>query len=101
MRLNRLTVSFVLCGSLLLSSGCSHQNKASESAESAGAVTSKEVTYSSGTTQLKGFIAYPAGNEKRPAVLVVHEWWGLDDYVKSRVLKLAEAGYVAMAIDMY
>lgn len=102
MSFHRLTSSIVLCGSLLLSSSaCSHQNKGAESADSASAVTSKEVAYSSGSTQLKGFIAYPAGTEKRPAVLVVHEWWGLDEYVKTRVLKLAEAGYVAMAVDMY
>lgn len=102
MRFHKLARSFVLCGSLALaSSGCSHHNKGTESAEGANAVTSKEVTYSSGTTQLKGFIAYPAGNEKRPGVLIAHEWWGLADYVKTRALKLAEAGYVAMAIDLY
>ncbi len=73
--------------------------------ETAGAadpsVTSKEVTYSSGTTTMKGFIAYPATNEKRPGVLVVHEWWGLNDYVRARARKLAELGYVAFAVDMY
>ena len=38
---------------------------------------------------------------KRPGILVVHEWWGLNDYVKSRVRQLAELGYVAFALDMY
>jgi dienelactone hydrolase len=38
---------------------------------------------------------------KRPGVLVVHEWWGLNDYVRSRVNKLAQLGYVAFALDMY
>jgi dienelactone hydrolase len=38
---------------------------------------------------------------KRPAVLVVHEWWGLNDYTKRRAKMLAELGYVAMAVDMY
>ena len=38
---------------------------------------------------------------KRPAVLVVHEWWGLNDYVKMRVRELAKLGYIAMALDMY
>ena len=51
---------------------------------------------------MKGFIAYPAGSAgKRPGVLVVHEWWGLNDYARSRARKLAEMGYVALAIDMY
>ena len=38
---------------------------------------------------------------KRPAILVVPEWWGLNDYTKSRAKQLAELGYIAMAIDMY
>ena len=67
----------------------------------AAAVQTKEVTYSAGATQLKGFIAYPAGSDKRPGVLVVHEWWGLNDYSRSRAQKLAEEGYVAFALDMY
>jgi dienelactone hydrolase len=62
---------------------------------------SKEVTYSSGTTELKGFIAYPASTEKRPGVIVVHEWWGPNDYVRTRAKQLADMGYVAFAIDMY
>lgn len=100
MRLHRLA-SFALYSSLALSSIACHQNKGAESAEGATAVTSKEVTYSSGTTTLKGFIAYPAGAGKRAAVLIAHEWWGLDEHAKSRALKLAEQGYVAMAIDLY
>lgn len=62
---------------------------------------SKEVTYSSGTTELRGFIAYPATTEKRPAVIVVHEWWGPNDYVRTRAKQLADMGYVGFAIDMY
>jgi len=62
---------------------------------------SKEVTYSSGTTELKGFIAYPATTEKRPAVIVVHEWWGANDYVRARAKQLADMGYVGFAIGMY
>jgi dienelactone hydrolase len=61
----------------------------------------KAVSYSAGATQLNGFIAYPAGSDKRPGVLVVHEWWGLNDYVRMRAQKLAELGYVALAVDMY
>jgi dienelactone hydrolase len=65
------------------------------------AITTKDVSYAAGATQLNGFIAYPAGTDKRPAVLVVHEWWGLNDYSRSRAQKLAEEGYVAFALDMY
>src|SRR4029079_12712343 len=74
---------------------------AAAGAPAPAAITTKEVTYSAGATQLNGFIAYPAGTEKRPAVLVVHEWWGNNDYSRSRAKKLAEEGYVAFALDMY
>jgi len=93
---------WTLCVALFALTACSHQAPAAESAEGAAlSVTTEEVTYTSGATTLKGFIAYPATQEKRPGVLVVHEWWGLNDYVRSRAKQLAEMGYVAFAIDMY
>ena len=49
-----------------------------------------------------GFVAYDENvDAKRPAILVVPEWWGLNDYTKRRAKQLAELGYLAMAIDMY
>src|SRR5580704_504463 len=66
------------------------------------AVVTKTVDYEYDGTKLKGFLAYDdAVKEKRPGVLVVHEWWGLNDYAKDRCKKLAELGYVAFAVDMY
>jgi dienelactone hydrolase len=60
------------------------------------------VTYEHDGVKLKGHLAYDdAIKEKRPGVLVVHEWWGLDDYAKKRATMLAELGYVALAADMY
>ena len=60
------------------------------------------VEYKQGDTVLRGHIAYDTEVEgKRPGVLVVHEWWGLNDYVKKRAQQLAENGYVAFALDMY
>ena len=60
------------------------------------------VDYKDGNVALKGQIAYDdAAKDKRPGVLVVHEWWGLNDYAKQRARMLAEAGYVAFALDMY
>jgi len=51
---------------------------------------------------LDGYIAYDSGIEgKRPAVFVVHEWWGLNDYLKMRARELAKLGYIAMAVDIY
>lgn len=62
----------------------------------------ENVTYMSDGVALKGFIVYDESKQgKRPAILVVHEWWGLNDYAKNRARKLAALGYVAMAVDMY
>ena len=66
------------------------------------AVVTKVIDYEYDGTKLQGFLAYDdATKEKRPGVLVVHEWWGLNDYAKDRCKKLAELGYVAFAVDMY
>ena len=65
-------------------------------------VKTKEVTYSEGGTTMKGFLAWDdAISGKRPGILVVHEWWGLNDYARSRAKQLAELGYTALAVDMY
>jgi dienelactone hydrolase len=72
-------------------------------AGSAGAaVQTKEIEYDHDGTKLRGVLFFDdAGTGKRPAVLVFHEWWGLDDYAKTRAKQLAELGYVAFAADMY
>lgn len=65
-------------------------------------VVEKVIRYQHGGTPLQGVLAYDdATTEQRPGVLVVHEWWGLNDYVKKRVRQLAELGFVAFALDMY
>jgi len=69
---------------------------------SAEEITEQEVTYSDGETQLKGFYAYPKNaSSTLPGVLVVHEWWGHNDYARERTRKLARLGYAALALDMY
>jgi dienelactone hydrolase len=66
------------------------------------AVKLEPVEYKIDGTTLKGQLAYDdATKDKRPGVIVVHEWWGLNDYAKMRARMLAEAGYVAFAIDMF
>jgi dienelactone hydrolase len=60
------------------------------------------VVYQSSGVPLRGFLAWdPAQEKKRPGVLVVHEWWGHDEFVRGRARQLAELGYAAMAVDMY
>ncbi len=66
------------------------------------AVKEKEVSYEANGTRLKGYIAWDdAVKGKRPGILVVHEWWGLNDYARKRARMLAEQGYTALALDMY
>ena len=62
----------------------------------------KAVIYQHEGEKLEGYLAYnDSFKGKRPAVLVVHEWWGLDDYARRRAEQLADLGYVAFALDMY
>jgi len=66
------------------------------------AVVTKNVSYQHGRESLEGFLAYDdAVMGKRPAILIVHEWWGLNEYVRNRARQLAGLGYVAFALDMY
>lgn len=66
-------------------------------------VQRETITYQHGDQTLKGYLAWDDrfGEGKRPGVLVVHEWWGLNDYVRQRADRLAELGYVAFAPDLY
>jgi len=65
-------------------------------------VKTREIEYRQGDTVLRGYIAWDdAARGKRPGVLVVHEWWGLNDYARAQARRIAEAGYVGFAIDMY
>ncbi len=67
-----------------------------------GALKSQTVDYNYEGKVLKGYLVYDdAISGKRPGVLVFHEWWGLNDYAKSRANQLAQAGYVAFAADMF
>ena len=67
-----------------------------------GAIHTENVAYVAGGVTLMGFLACDDSLPGlRPGVLVAPEWWGLNDYAKMRAKKLAELGYVALAIDMY
>ncbi len=70
--------------------------------QSFGKIVTQAVPYKDGDVALEGFLAYDdAAAGKRPGVLVVHEWWGLNDFAKEKARQLAELGYVALAVDMY
>jgi dienelactone hydrolase len=100
-----LSYSCFLLFSLLILS-CNNDSKLDQSPDAIQADTPRlkeeSVSYSFDTVKMEGYMVY---NESRrnqlPVVLVVHEWWGLNDYVKSRARQLAEMGYLAFAVDMY
>jgi dienelactone hydrolase len=65
-------------------------------------VKTKEVTYKAGETTLQGFFAWDdAVKGKRPGVLVIHEWWGHNQHARNQAIRLAQAGYVGFALDLY
>jgi carboxymethylenebutenolidase len=65
------------------------------------AATSKPVSYKSGDDTVQGILYAPEGKGPFPALVVIHEWWGLNDWVKEEAAKLADEGYVTLAIDLY
>jgi len=101
------SIPLLLLTSLFLATACNNNSdKTTETAkpmETAKPVIKEEnVSYTADTTTMNGFIAFDsASDKKRPVVLVVPEWWGLNDYAKSRARQLASLGYLAMAVDMY
>jgi carboxymethylenebutenolidase len=68
---------------------------------SAFAADSKPVSYKSGDETVQGVFYTPAGKGPFPALVVIHEWWGLNDWVKEQASKLADQGYVTLAVDLY
>ncbi len=69
---------------------------------SGAAIKTEEVQYTSDGVTFQGYLAYDdARPGKRPGILVVHEWWGHNEYARMRARMLAELGYTALAVDMY
>lgn len=96
---------------LLVSAACNNSNSTSTQNPNTSIqnfnvkqkqILEKTIPYYVDSFKMKGFLAIDtATSKKRPAVIIVHEWWGLNAYAKSRAKQLAELGYVAFAIDLY
>jgi dienelactone hydrolase len=96
MKTKSIPQSILICMAMLTTSTFAHSKSLSPN------IKEEIVTYMADGVTFKGFIAYDESIKgKRPAVLIVHEWWGLNDYPKMRARKLAELGYIVMAVDMY
>jgi len=65
------------------------------------ATSSKDVSYKSGDETVKAVLYTPEGKGPFPGIIVIHEWWGLNDWVKDQASKLSDQGYVTLAIDLY
>ncbi len=65
------------------------------------AADSRNVSYKSGDETVNAVMYTPQGKGPFPALVVIHEWWGLNDWVKEEASKLADQGYVTLAIDLY
>jgi len=67
-----------------------------------GQTHTETIDYTIGDKVYEGFLAYDAAsNSKRPGILVIHEWWGIEPYIQKRTEQLAHMGYVAFAVDIY
>ena len=90
-----------LCSAFILFS-CNNSSEEKKAETKAPKLKEENISYKIDSLTMDGYIVYDENIEgKRPAVLVVHEWWGLNDYAKKRARQLAGLGYIAMAVDMY
>jgi dienelactone hydrolase len=82
--------------------GCNNNTATEKETAKTPAIKYENVNYGTDSVKLTGVVAYDSNaTAKLPVVLVIHEWWGLNDYIKDRVKKLANLGYLAIAVDMY
>lgn len=102
--MHKIKTSLILTIAILFFS-CSNkssENKGDEQAVKEPNIVGVEVSYATDSTEMKGYIVYDESIEgKRPGILVVHEWWGHNNYTRERANMLAELGYTALAVDMY
>jgi hypothetical protein len=101
----------VCTASITVFTACNNQHTTATDAAASGKdstaakgphIEEETVSYTAGNQTMKSFVAFDDGNAaKRPAVLIVPEWWGLNDYVKGRARQLAGLGYIAIAVDFY
>jgi len=101
MKLTKAILTLILI-SIVCACGTSNNQEGRKEIIEEVNIKGENVSYSSATTEMQGYLAINESQTgKRPGVLVVHEWWGHNDYTRERADMLAELGYVALAVDMY
>ena len=86
---------------LLINISCGNKNKGTEMQNDSLNITTSIVSYKSGNDTVKGYLAMPGGEGPFPGLIVIHEWWGLTDWIKNNADSFADNGYAALAIDLY
>lgn len=100
--LSTLALSLVACSTQVSVQPQPSPSATASSVSPAKDIRTETIEYRHGDQVLEGFLAYDANLQgKRPGVLVIHEWTGINDYVRNRARQLAELGYVAFAADIY
>lgn len=92
----------IIALSIVSLAACNNQEAAKSDDAKPEAIVETAVTIQADSVTLNSIVAYGDDSSvKKPIVLIVPEWWGLDDYVKGRAKQLAELGYFAVGVDMY
>jgi len=94
MRRSRVNIPVVLIMALTLSAPA-------PSVAGDANITSSTVSYLSGKDTVSAYLCVPEGTGPFPAVMVIHEWWGLNDWVRQSAGRLSAEGYITLAIDLY
>ena len=101
MRYVNLIIIFLLLSCIALADEHSSNEKV-EAGQLQANITTQDIDYQVDGVHFTGYLAYDSSiTVKRPGVLVVHEWWGHNEYARRRAEMLAKLGYVALAVDMY
>jgi dienelactone hydrolase len=100
MTLKQITPLLLL--SVICLTSCNNNNEQKTDKPNKPQLKQENITYKIDSLKMNSYVVYDSAiTGKRPAVLVIHEWWGLNEYAKRRTRELAGLGYIAMAVDMY
>lgn len=101
--MKKVGIVFSMIGAVVLMglSSCTSDKTTSKGEEPKMELKEESVNYTADTSKQIGFVAYNEAGKKLPVILIVPEWWGLNNYAKDRAKQLAELGYFAFAVDMY
>lgn len=89
-----LTLGVLVCAGALTEAAAQGEGEKAD-------VKAEAVAYLPGRPAVKGHLAVPAGKGPFPAMVLIHEWWGLNDQIRAEAERFARAGYVALAVDLY